>query len=237
MRRRRNPGETRNYANDHLIYEIGMVAGLVSRFERFASLLPTLDPATATATEREILDLVGRNADIESFAIHARVLIDFLYGTATRGTCFARDFFPELSGWGMVQPEKARVLRDIRERTGTEVAHLSYNRADPSPPWDYKAIWEALKTALRAFVEHADETRLGIQPRERIVSLVGTREQGDVRELVDQLRRDSLLGMVDATQGLSFDDVSLEPEPVDAEPNAGGTAIIRPSESYSAPGD
>jgi hypothetical protein len=220
----RDASETRDYAKHHLVYEIQMVSGLVDRFERLATLLPTLRASTAAPAELEVIDLVGRNADIESFAIHSRALIDFLYGKkVTKKDCVARDFFMEPSAWPTIRPAKSKVLRSIPSRASIEVAHLSYDRRQPAPPWDYKAIWASMREVLRAFIKGADQARLGADAREQIAGLVSARTAtpSNLRELVAELERASLSMVVGATEGLDVEIV-----------DSGGTAIIKPSEPF-----
>lgn len=203
----RNATDTERYAKDHLVYEIQMVSGLVGRFERFARLLPTLPATTSVPAEREVLDLVGRNADIESFAIHCRVLINFLYGKKTTSKdCVARDFFTEPSAWPTVRPPKSKVLRSIPIRATTEVAHLSYDRTHPAPPWDYNGIWESLTEVVRVFLNGASRDRLGADTRDQIATLIEPpTHSGDLGELVTRLDRLSLPMRVGATQGLNVE--------------------------------
>jgi hypothetical protein len=190
---------TQKYAERHLIYEIQMVSGLVARFHTFRELLPTLDPNTANQAEREVLDVVGRNADIEAFATHARVLIDFLYDRKSRNTCVAADFFARRTAWGEIKPKKPKPLRSVRDRTGKEISHLSYGRSDPSPPWDYDAMWDALKGVLRLFVEKADVALLGSENRVRIANLVGTPPaKNSLRYLVPGAHFRTLVGVTEA---------------------------------------
>jgi len=61
----RSPSETQALAWDHLRYEIEMVAGLVWRMSRQHALLVSMAD-DASALQRELLDVSGRNADIEA---------------------------------------------------------------------------------------------------------------------------------------------------------------------------
>jgi hypothetical protein len=212
-------GELQEYAK-HLVYEIEMVAGLVGRFHRFEALLPLLDEATATPAELEVLDVVGRNADIEAFATHARALVDFLYAKKkSKGDCVAADFFERPTAWGEMKPNKPRPLSKIRERAGSEVAHLSYSRTAPAPQWEYDAIWSSLQQILRVFLSGADDGKLGTGNRARIARLVGTQssKDDDLHRLLDTTAVGGL--RVGATEAPPFE----EPRP------SGGTATTNTS--------
>jgi hypothetical protein len=70
------------------------------------------------------------NALLESFAVHARVLLDFLYTDSPRydDDVVASDFFTKPEEWGDIRPEKSEKLDNIHHRVGKEVAHLTYTR-------------------------------------------------------------------------------------------------------------
>jgi hypothetical protein len=224
--------DTESYATNHLVYEIQMVAGLAARFDRFAKLLPSLSAATSSVAEREVLDLVGRNADIEAFAVHCRVLIHFLYGTKDdKRDCVARDFFLEQSVWPTMRPKKPRVLSFISERAGIEIAHLSYDRKNPAPPWDYAAIWNALAEVLRVFVEGADLGRLGRNARDQVRSLVAPPTTDELQDVINRLERVSRQAVIGATQNPYIDSPYLEV--VDGP----GTAVVKPKMPQPPLGD
>jgi hypothetical protein len=209
---------TREYAERHLVYEIQMVEGLVARFKRFDELLSSLDKTSNEAAVREVFDLVGRNSDIESFAIHCRALIDFLYDKKKPRTYVAKDFFEDSGTWSAKRPAKTDRLRSIPQRASTEVAHLSYDRSQPAPPWDYVGIWEDLSNALRVFVEEASEKHLSIETRDEIARLLPPREAAPDLRVVMGFDREWRSMRLAATEAPKVEIV-----------DAGGTATIMPS--------
>lgn len=209
---------TREYAEHHLVYEIQMVEGLVARFKRFDGLLSSLDETSDEPAVREVFDLVGRNSDIESFAIHCRALIDFLYDKKKPRTYVAKDFFEDSGTWSAKRPAKTDRLRSIPKRASTEVAHLSYDRSQPAPPWDYGGIWEDLSEALRVFVENANEKRLSVETRDEITRLLPPREAAPDLRILMGLDREGRSLRLAATEA---------PNMVIAD--TGGTATIMPS--------
>src|SRR5262245_3587234 len=155
--------DTRGLAEPHLRYEIEMVAGLVWRMRR-QRLLFRISDFEDGPLQDELVDHAGRNADIESFGIHARVLTDFLYRGRGRGQstdAIASDFFEDPEEWKRLRGKIPAELRTVNDRVGSEMVHLSYDRSVPSRPWDYQAIWRALSNVLRTFVDHASPERAG----------------------------------------------------------------------------
>jgi len=103
---------------DHLLYEVQM---LINSSLALASLKINENNGPLLITIR--------NALVESFAIHARILLDFLYSKREKETdMIADDFFDELDKWRKVRPKKTPLLKIIHRRVGKEIVHLSYNR-------------------------------------------------------------------------------------------------------------
>jgi hypothetical protein len=143
---RPNAATTRAYAAEHLAYEVEMALSLVDSFRQFA----------------RVLDVVGRNAYVEAFALHARNITAFLYARKPKqDDCVAEDYFANRETWPKTRPARPAALKPIGSRASAEVAHLSYERKDPSDPWDFEAIGNGLAAVLRVFVDSADEDRLG----------------------------------------------------------------------------
>jgi len=99
---------------------------------------------------------------IESFAIHLRNLITFLYPTKNpRGTdVYARDFFLEPEKWEEVISKN---LEDARDRASKEVGHLTTGRITGTPPgkeWLVKELTEEIVPILRSFCVRADKNKL-----------------------------------------------------------------------------
>lgn len=112
--------------------------------------------------------VVFHNAIIESFTIHARALIDFLYRVPnTRHTddIFAEHFFDEPATWISSRPQLSRVeVARIKNRVGKEIAHLTYKRQMVDPvdkPWPISEIVETIYAAWRTFLELAPRDLVG----------------------------------------------------------------------------
>ena len=88
-------------------------------------------------TQGTVLDWSARNAEIESFTIHVRQLIDFFWGeqpqTESKRDAFAADYF-DAGEWPRLRPERPEVLsKAVRKKVGWGIAHLTYDRAWSTP--------------------------------------------------------------------------------------------------------
>jgi hypothetical protein len=155
---RRSNEELIAFADEHLLYEISMVAALVDRFVRLRELLAEEQPPEDKYAA-EVFDWAGRNADIETFAVHVRVLIDFFFGG---GSPVAADYFDDKSTWpSTLRPKsKLRSLQHIKRRVGAEISHLSHQRTAPAADWGYQEIWNNLAPLVLLFIENASADRL-----------------------------------------------------------------------------
>src|SRR5262245_21931485 len=98
--------ELRAYADEHLQYEIWMASALTARLRRqaviFSRGLSSREPLA-----EEVLDLAGRNADIESWATHVRGLLKFLYQKKPKQSdVVAAEYFVRVSDWTGVRPDR-----------------------------------------------------------------------------------------------------------------------------------
>lgn len=137
MRTQRSKDELRKAA-DHLSYEIEML-------DRMATAL-----ALGLAGDGPI-----KNAFLESFVIHARVLLQFLYDETPRpDDVIAEDFFKDPSAWRSSRPAMTALLSTVRRRVGKEAAHLTYARQVVNPedkPWEFLSIARDLRQAMALF--------------------------------------------------------------------------------------
>lgn len=148
MRRKKRSKDELRGASDCLHYEIWM--------------LTTLARAQSTG-------IAGNsplnNALLESFVIHVRVLLDFLYAERPRSDdVIAEDFLPCPDEWSSIRPPKTELLETIRRRVGKEAAHLTYARLDVTPEtkgWEFLAIAEDISRAFNQFMQVVPKELLG----------------------------------------------------------------------------
>jgi hypothetical protein len=172
-RERPSLNRLRRFAEEHLLYESGM-----------------LNEVTGKLMNRHHEDdPVVQNALLESFGIHNRNLIDFLWlDRPMKGTdAIARDW---IEGWQA--PEMSERLANVKHRVGKEMVHLSYNRLDV--PEDEKG-WTVLgigPEVIGAFGKFATEVPDDLMPedwRGRAYSAAGMVPPERVEELEQYLIR------------------------------------------------
>jgi hypothetical protein len=162
----RSDQELQAFATEHLSYELGMLAGLTKR------LLGVLEhDREAGKPDLEWLDRETRNAQVESFAIHARLLLDFFYPSNPRDDDVLAKHFVDGS-WK--PPALTPALSELRQRVGKGVAHLTYSRlnvTEEEKQWLFAAICSEFGHVVRAFAAAASSERLPEDVRETMREL------------------------------------------------------------------
>jgi len=102
---------------------------------------------------------------VESYAIHLRNLITFLYPSSSRDTdVCARDFFVEERSWEKIRPRLSDTLASAKIRADKEVGHLTTSRISgitSDKKWDIKGLTEELMPLITFFCKSADKVILG----------------------------------------------------------------------------
>ena len=106
-------------------------------------------------------DQVTRYAYLESFVVHLRNLIDFLYPPRNRqpDDILSDDYVSRVTEWKATRPAMAPLLRDAKCRANKLGAHLSYRRADMDKAWEWAAILAQLQPVINCFLDHVPEDR------------------------------------------------------------------------------
>jgi hypothetical protein len=111
---------------------------------------------------------------IESFAIHTRNLIDFLYKDPIKDDITAGYFLDDQEIWRSKRPEKSSFLGDIRFRANKEVVHLTGTRYDvnevESKPWPYSKIANEINQIFREFIQLVPSQRLSLEMKSAVES-------------------------------------------------------------------
>jgi hypothetical protein len=143
--------ELRDYAAHHISYEL------------------TMFYETAMGLKwRENLDndFTLKNALIESFIVHARVLAHFLYQARSPkypDDVVAEDYVKDVPTWRTARGSMSPELREIVRRAGKEIAHLTKGRRPPDDPekvWIIEHVFLLLCEPLHVFMKHADHALL-----------------------------------------------------------------------------
>ena len=140
--------ELKEFAEQHLAYEVNMMIG------------------AAKGLSQPNNSQFVINALLESFTIHLRALIDFIWEPLNiwEDDAIACDFFNSTEQWKKVRPDFPAALEPARSRTGKEVAHLTYARMEVTPEtkgWNIGEMTEAMVRALKVFADNADKKRIG----------------------------------------------------------------------------
>jgi hypothetical protein len=213
----------REYAAEHLFYEIESIAGLVGRMARFRKLLDSGQLNLNDSSDYEILDRHGRNADIEAFAMHIRNVLGFLYASKAKGAdVTAVSYFDSMTEWTRVRPEPRKSLRRVNDRVPVEISHLSTRRADGrDKTWLYDVMWRDLAHPIRAFVNNVPKARVSAEFVEAVCALLPA--------VGDPLGRPAitaaLAGATLADERLRVTSTATIYTPV-VEPPSGATAIL-----------
>jgi hypothetical protein len=139
--------------SEHLAYEVQ------TTFDLAAALIPTSGKPHAS--------MVVRNALLEAFTIHVRLLAGFLWGERpaeqTELAAYAADYYaPE--EWARIRPTRPPELDPVvSSKVGSGVAHLTYRHGHAMPDgreWSPIKICTALDPAIRCFIDNVDRTKL-----------------------------------------------------------------------------
>lgn len=156
---RKTPSDRRlkRFSEEHVLYEIGMLRETAARLQQPPS------------------DVVVRNALIETFGIHLRLVVDFLYEPAREpdDVC-AEDYVADVNKWKKARRALARPLKIATRRTDKQIAHLTFKRYRGSAPqkrWNPRSLLDLTRQPLKVFREHALNRRLHRRVRDYIDGL------------------------------------------------------------------
>lgn len=116
-----------------------------------------------------------RNALMQSFAIHARNLIGFLYQNPKSDDASASHYLKDPEEWSAT--EKPVVPDHVKGRVNKEVTHLTYKRLEVPPekkPWPFMETLTPLSACLDLWAAKADPNRLAPECLDAIVQLRNT---------------------------------------------------------------
>lgn len=145
-RKARTPDELRAIS-EHLNYEVGMFMTL----------------ARALGTD-VFEDGAINNAVLESFTVHARVLLCFLFDDFPKDDDAVADDFLSGQDWAAIRGEVPAALVVTRKRVGKEIAHLTYARlavTAESKQWAFLEIADAMERVIQRFLAAVPKEVLG----------------------------------------------------------------------------
>jgi hypothetical protein len=139
--------------SEHLAYEVQ------TTFDLAAALIAISGKPHAS--------MVVRSALLESFTIHVRQLVGFLWGERpaqqTEPAAYAADYYaPE--EWARIRPTRPPELDPVESsKVGPGGAHLTYRHGPTMPDereWSPIKICTALDPAIRCFIDNVDRAKL-----------------------------------------------------------------------------
>ena len=148
MARKQRTGDELREASNHLHYEVWMLGSLAQSI------------ASGIATQGWLT-----NALLESFVVHVRGVMDFLYNDNPQGDdVVAQDFFPLPDAWFDIRPKASELLIAAKKRAGKEIVHLTYARQNVTPetkPWRFTEIANEVTAVMQTFLDHVPDENLG----------------------------------------------------------------------------
>jgi len=104
------------------------------------------------------------NAVLESFCLHSRNLLDFLFAEKPYpDDVIAEDYFESPEDWPRIRGDMPPVLEPVRRRVGKELAHLTYARLQVTPEAKQRHFLEiaaALDQAMGTFLRNVSNENL-----------------------------------------------------------------------------
>jgi hypothetical protein len=134
--------------SEHLLYEIWMLFTTAIFLNRNNDMFFHPDNS------------VEKNAFLESFVLHARALIDFLFTKPIKDDVSISDFLPENNLWQTKYKNIPDFLKEIQEPINKTAAHLTYYRIDKNKEWDASKISRELGMILKDFFDEVESKYL-----------------------------------------------------------------------------
>lgn len=103
------------------------------------------------------------DAVLESFALHLRNLIEFLFDKVKQpDNARAEHFFSDPARWRALVGDKPDDLDKAQIQAHKQISHLTYDRIGADKRWYVGDLAEKLHGFIRAFLDNADEERMGL---------------------------------------------------------------------------
>jgi len=130
------------FSGEHLFYEIWMLFHVDE------------------ALTKGVKDQCIYNALLESFVIHASIIIDFFYRSEIyTGDARAIHYIDDKRAWRESLPSYEKYFKKFHRKRNKEVVHLSYNRLEvklEEKHWNASKIMKQLRKIVDLFLERAD---------------------------------------------------------------------------------
>lgn len=105
------------------------------------------------------------NALLQSFTVHVRNLVDFLYpkDKPQKDDVIAEHFFYNSEDWLRFRPPITILLKEAKSRTNKEMAHLTYSRLNITPlqkRWAFSNIAINMRDCFDVFIKNVNRDLL-----------------------------------------------------------------------------
>jgi hypothetical protein len=190
-RAERTDGQLAAWAKEHLVYEVDMMVFALERLEG------------------EVPETRGANLALESFAVHARCLFEFLWCKPNANydnDAFASDFSEQWNGRRGAIPQYLAEVKD-RRRFGQEIFHLTFNRISSSEDdkvWLCGQMAMEIADALELFAKLARPVAVDDNTRARLGS-VAVKVEGADGSPTDEILRLSHRNLAAAAGATTMD--------------------------------
>lgn len=146
--------ELLDYSGEHIAYELQMfLFGWRFNGTAWGTWPPPLKGLALQPGAQSWLILMSLK---DALVLHARVLTMFLYpGQTHTDDAMATEYAPD---WRTIRPPMDPLLKDLRDRAGAELAHLTWKRkagATPDKAWQPETFI-AIMRSFTLFAEHAE---------------------------------------------------------------------------------
>lgn len=155
--------ELNSYSDGHLKYELDMLIWS-------AGILATL----GTVSDKGLLPWAINNSVLESFAIHARNLVDFLYARSRnkdRKSDLVIEDYIDTETLAKVMPKITPLLEQAITKSNKQVAHLTIERIDyerEGKAWSFIDVAREILAVFQLLAPYFPEEKTGASFRELI---------------------------------------------------------------------
>lgn len=122
------------------------------------SQLETLQSLAQLLTDPSRENIVIQKMQLQSFLIHASLLIEFLYNDKRKTRDIrAKDFFNSQKQWKTLRPDKSRLLALVVPAANKHLDDPSTKGLQKIMEWPFKSIANSIERAMTIFLDNIPE--------------------------------------------------------------------------------
>lgn len=101
---------------------------------------------------------VIHNALLESFLVHARILIEFFFKDEEyKDTVRASHYIESGNSWKNIRPQKTKLIDETEKNAHKYLAHITYTRLKDKKEWPFIEITNEIDSVMKVFMENLPE--------------------------------------------------------------------------------